>query len=221
MRDESDENAILYPMTSAEAAYQAIREAIARGEFARGTHLRESELAERVGLSRTPVRNALQRLAADGLIELNPHSGATVLAYTNRDMIELFEVRAILESRGAFLAARNRSGAQIDEMRDLCRRMEALAEDAPDRFGGFAPLNNRLHMAILEASDQRKLEKTAARLIELNFVLQSYRRFDRDELHRSLSEHRRIVDAIANGECELAESLMRVHVFSAQKNFAQ
>ena len=207
-------------MTSAEKAYQAIREAIARGTFAHGAHLRESELAKQIGLSRTPVRNALQRLAADGLIELSAHTGATVRGYTDRDMIELFEVRALLESRAAFLAARHRSDAQVDEMRELCRRMEAIAEAEPGRRDEFAPLNNRLHMVILEASDQHKLAMTATRLIELNFVLQSYRRFDSSDLERSFSEHRRILDAIAEGKSELAESLMRVHVYSAQTNFA-
>lgn len=208
-------------MTSAEKAYQTIREAIGRGDLARGTRLRESELAEQIGVSRTPIRNALQRLAADGLIDLNAHTGAAVRGYTDRDMAEVFEVRAILEARGAFLAARNRSDTQIDEMRDLCERMEAIAESSPDRFSEFAPLNNRLHSVILEASGQRKLAITANRLIEMNFVLQSYRRFDAGDLERSFADHRRILEAIADRECELAEALMRAHAFAARTNFAE
>lgn len=207
-------------MTSAEKAYQQIREAIARGDFARGIRLREAELAEQIGVSRTPIRNALQRLADDGLIDLNAHTGATVRGYTDRDMMELFEVRAILEARGAFLAARNRSDAHIEEMRRLCEQMEAIAESGADRFREFAPLNNRLHGVILEASQQRKLEQTAKRLIELNFVLQSYGRFDEYDLQRSFADHRRILDAIADGACELAEALMRAHAFAARTNFA-
>lgn len=208
-------------MTSAEKAYQSIRDAIACGELTRGTRLRESELAEQIGVSRTPIRNALQRLAADGLIDLNAHTGAAVRGYTDRDMAELFEVRALLEARGAFLAASNRSDTQIDEMRDLCARMEAIAESGPDRFSEFAPLNNRLHCVILEASGQRKLETTAKRLIEINFVLQSYRRFDKGDLERSFSDHRRILEAVASRECELAEALMRAHAYAARTNFAE
>lgn len=208
-------------MTSAEKAYQSIRDAIACGELARGTRLRESDLAEQIGVSRTPIRNALQRLAADGLVDLNAHTGASVSGYTDRDMAELFEVRALLESRGAFLAASNRSDTHIDEMRDLCTRMEAIAESGPDRFNEFAPLNNRLHCVILEASGQRKLEATAKRLIEINFVLQSYRRFDKDDLTRSFADHRRILDAVTNRDCELAEALMRAHAFAARTNFAE
>ena len=90
---------------AAQRAYTAIRDSIINGAYAPGMHLTESELAEIVGVSRTPVHDALLRLKADGLIEMQRNQGARVKTYSDRDINEIFELRAYLEGYGAELAA--------------------------------------------------------------------------------------------------------------------
>src|SRR5215203_6092246 len=90
---------------AAEAAYGIIREGILSGELARGQRLREEELALRAGVSRTPVREALRRLDAEGLVDFTPNRGARVTAWSERELEDVYEARALLESYGARLAA--------------------------------------------------------------------------------------------------------------------
>ena len=111
---------------AAQRAYTAIRDSIINGAYAPGMHLTESELAEIVGVSRTPVHDALLRLKADGLIEMQRNQGARVKNYSDRDIDEIFELRAYLEGYGAELAAHDISDKDIVILEKLADEMEAL-----------------------------------------------------------------------------------------------
>ena len=93
--------------TSANRVYEMLRDAISSGKYQVGDRLTESNLAKDVDVSRTPVREALQRLAAEGFVDISPHAGAVVKGWTQTDVREVFETRALIESAAAGLAARN------------------------------------------------------------------------------------------------------------------
>ena len=205
--------------TSSERVYRLLRDGIASGHFQAGEHLKEGELAERFGVSRTPVRSALQRLANDGFAKLAAHTGAVVRGYSPRDMIEIFEVRALLEPHAARLAATNRTDEQVERLYALCDRMEALAGLQASAVAAIAPLNNEFHQVLLEAADQRHLCLVAKSLIELNMVIRSYREFQIPDLERSFAEHRQLASAVEQRQPELAEGLMRAHIYAARANF--
>ena len=205
--------------TSSERVYQLIRDGIASGSFAAGAHLKEGELAERFGVSRTPVRSALQRLSNDGFVDLTAHTGAIVRGYERLDMIEIFEVRALLEPQAARLAALNRSQDQVEKLHRLCDQMEELSGLQASAVAAIAPLNNAFHQLLLEASGQAHLRAVTSGLIELNLVMRSYREFRIDDLHRSFAEHRQLADAVEHRRPELAEAIMRAHIYAARANF--
>ena len=138
---------------AAQRAYTAIRDSIINGAYAPGIHLTESELAEIVGVSRTPVHDALLRLKADGLIEMQRNQGARVKTYSDRDIDEIFELRAYLEGYGAELAASEISDEDIVKLEILADEMEALGEvEDTEGLYEFARINSSFHKKIVEAS---------------------------------------------------------------------
>lgn len=205
--------------TSSERVYRLIRDEIVAGQFPAGEHLKEGGLAQRFGVSRTPVRSALQRLANEGFLELTAHTGALVRGYAPRDMLEIFEVRALLEPHAARLAAQNRTAEQVARLYELCARMEELGGLQAAAVAAMAPLNNAFHQLLLESSGQRHLRAVTAGLIELNLVMRSYREFQIRDLERSFAEHRQMAAAVERRQPELAESLMRAHIYAARANF--
>ncbi|UTW52369.1 GntR family transcriptional regulator [bacterium SCSIO 12827] len=205
--------------TSSDRVYRQIREGILAGDYAVGDRLREGELATQFGVSRTPVRIALQRLVNDRLIDFTAHAGAIVRGYADAEMVEILEIRALLEPQGARLAALNRKQEHLDELFELCARMETLGDRSEPDFGQIAPLNNRFHQVLLDASGQRQLLVVTTSLIELNNVVQSYRKFARADVDRSFAEHRQLATAIERGQSDLAAAIMLSHVHAALANF--
>jgi DNA-binding GntR family transcriptional regulator len=123
-----------------------IRELVITGELAAGEQLRQRDLAQRFGVSQTPVREAMRRLESEGLLVCDTHRGFTVAAPELGPVEENFQIRAALESLGASLAARKIDAAGLARLRDLNDRMRALPDDDP----GYADLNREFHFAIYE-----------------------------------------------------------------------
>ena len=107
-----------------ERAYEAIRDRILHRAYAPGSRLKEERLAEEIGVSRTPVREALRRLHIEGWVEFVPNQGAVVSAWTESVVEEVFAIRALLESYGAEMAARNATEAQVAELHSICTAFE-------------------------------------------------------------------------------------------------
>src|ERR1044071_9687316 len=135
---------------AADRAYGALRDGILDGRYGFGDKLGEIEVAEELGLSRTPVREALRRLGSEGLIEVLPNRGARVRTWTAQDLEETYELRAVLEG----LAAR-RAG----------------------EFGELAALNARFHELIVTAAGSAQLASTLQGLVQLPLVMRTYRRY--------------------------------------------
>ncbi|GAA0941709.1 GntR family transcriptional regulator [Actinocorallia libanotica] len=199
---------------AADTAYETVRQMILDGSAAPGDRLGESELAETLGLSRTPVREALQRLAADGLVEVLPHRGARVVAWTDTDLTEIFELRTLLEPYAAARAARvGLDAAALTALRDLC----AATEEAADRkdMAEVARLNSRFHAALIDASGNSRLPGMLTSVMHAPLILGTFHRYDPATMARSMGHHREVVDAITARDPEWAASVMRSHLRAA------
>jgi len=191
---------------------------IACGRMRPGERLDEISLAARFGVSRTPIREALQHLAAAGLAEIRPHRGAVVATVDPRRLIEMFELMAELEGFAGRLAARRaeaRDHTPILESHEACRTAaEAGNSDA------YYHENERFHQAIYRASRSGFLAEQAT---ALQRRLSPYRRLQlrsRNRVAASVTEHQAIVDSIVAGDGEAAARLLRAHVIVQGENFS-
>lgn len=203
--------------TVADTVYAEIRHRIADGRYRPGSRLGEESIAEEVGYSRTPVREALRRLAKEGLIDLEPNRGAYVSSWSPEDLQELFSCRALLESYAARLAAARIQPHQLLRLRDLADHMTALSNDpSPTQLAEIAELNGAFHKLVGEASGNRLLVDLMSRLIEMPLVMRTFQRYGADHLKRSMTQHSDLVDALEAGDDDWAEAVMRSHVFSGR-----
>lgn len=194
--------------------YTDLHREILTGRRAPGSRLREEEIAEAFGVSRTPVREALRRLSSDGLVELVPHRGAEVVRWAADDVEELFDLRALLEGHAARRAA-ERGGVDLERLRDLCGRMEAHVDDTSDRAADeITRLNMEFHRAVHHAGG-RVLPDLVTRVIEVPLVRRTFDEYSAAEMRRSFGQHRELVNAIAEGDGEWAQAVMRSHIRGA------
>jgi DNA-binding GntR family transcriptional regulator len=195
-------------------ATQVLRDAILAGRFPAGARLRQTDLADRLGISRTPVREALGRLAFEGLVRLGPHGGVTVAVLDLTEAAALYDVREVLDGLAARLAATRASARDVAR---LGRAMAAMAAcvargDANRWFGAHVGF----HDAIFQASGNPRLVALAT------VIRQSIQHFHplllRTErrLESALAEHRGIFEAIAGRAPEEAERRARAHIASAR-----
>lgn len=203
--------------TIAEKAYSAIRERVLSGEYPAGSRLREEELAEAVGVSRTPVREALRRLDAEGVVEFVPNRGAQVAVWSRQDLEEIFSLRALLEGYGARLAASKMEPAELDELAALADQMETIARRGIEgHYDQMALLNGRFHRLVLEAARNRRLATLVGSIVELPLQQRTLRRYSDEDLTRSMRQHRELIDALAAGDTKWAEAVMQAHVLAAR-----
>lgn len=198
-----------------ERAYNIIRERIIDNSWDDGEFLREGELAEQIGISRTPVRDALRRLSAEGLVEIIPNVGTRVRQWTNRDLDEIFGLRSQLEGYAASLAATRITMPQIEVLRQICDESEEMVQagrDGRSKRERLHPLNDQFHSLILAASGNARLETIAKQVISVPLVLRTFTRYAPEEIARSLSHHRELVAAFEARDPVWAESVMRSHV---------
>jgi len=198
-------------------AYQTVREGILVGRYAGAARITEHEIAQAAGVSRTPVREALRRLHAEGLVEFAPNQGAVVAAWTEADSEEIFDLRALLESYGAQRAAHRASPAQIAELRSLAERQLELSQlDTGIDVESIGDLNCRFHHKLQEASGSPRLGKALSPLIETPLILKTMSQYKAEDLARSAVQHLEIVQAIEARDGQWAASVMRAHILAAR-----
>jgi DNA-binding GntR family transcriptional regulator len=195
--------------------FDELRAAILRGEYAPLQRLIETELVERYGTSRFVLRNALTRLATEGLIELQPNRGARVRQISIEEAVEITEIRRAVEARVAARAAERVTDEEIAELRELGEAMTAAVADLD--MLGYSDLNAELHGSIRRIARHR----TATRLIEQlhgQMVRHQFRlAFVPGRPSVSLPEHLAIIDAVCARDPERAERAMRAHLDSVLK----
>lgn len=202
---------------AADTAYDVIHRAIVEGEFGPGERLPEEDLAERAGVSRTPVREALQRLASEGVVEFVPNRGAQVAVFSQKDLQELFDVRAVLEGFAARLAARNATDEDLSRLEKLADEMDALAAAPSQRkLDRIAELNNDFHHLIVETADNRLLAQQVAGLVKVPLVHRTFHNYDAEGLARSMAHHRELLTALRHGDVNWAGTVMRSHIYAGR-----
>jgi len=188
--------------------YKRLLDMIRDGELAPGTRLRESHLAELLGVSRTPVREALRRLEMQGLVTHEIHRGTVVRALDHNTVTELYFMRELLEGAAAALASRQASKAEIEALRDMIEAdLRRLHDPA-----ALARSNQRFHAALYLASHNRYLVETLQGLRTSMWLLGPTTLAHPGRGEEALGEHRRIVEAIEKGDDEAAEAAAKAHI---------
>jgi DNA-binding GntR family transcriptional regulator len=203
--------------SAAEIAYTHIREAIVTGRLAPGELLKEASLADEIGISRTPVREALNRLASEGLVELERFRRGRVAQFSAADAVEIFTLRALIEGHGAGRAA-SRIGP------DVIAKLITIEEELEARFAElgwhrhlsvFDRLNNEFHGLIAAAAESPRLERILASSLELpGSIFNHYSEVLEERTRRTHRQHREIIDALKAGNSSWAEAAMRGHLMS-------
>ena len=194
----------------ADQARDALRSAILDGELAPGDPLSVPELARSLGISRSPVHQAVQRLVADGLARDIPHKGAVVADYGLRDLYEVNELRLALESLAARLAATRLGDDDRDALRlHLEEHAHAVATDDVDRY---VAADNAFHAAIYTASGNSRLVESLERLLHQRFLTHHTAARVGGRMAQAHAEHREIAEALLEGDPEGAETAMRRHI---------
>ncbi len=199
-----------------DSAYRAIREGILAGTFDQGSHITARQLAEATGLSRTPVREAMRRLDAEGMITLIPNRGAFVARWTEKEIEQIYELRVLLESFAAQVAAERITDEQRAELHALAREMGRLVEQRPVDVEAIAEVNDKFHKGVLEACGNPRLRDLLGTITEVPLQLSTFRRYSVDELRRSASQHAELVSALMAGDGDWARSVMNAHIRSAR-----
>ncbi len=195
-----------------EVVYKELRQAILDGHYQPGQPVRETEVAARLNVSRTPVREAFRRLQTDGILEFTPWRGVVVAELNEKQIIELYVMRKVLEGTAAALAALNASNAQIAELEKIIERAEG--ETDPEIL---ADLNRDFHQAIFDAADNRYLLHAMKALRNPMALLSKTTYSVADRPATAQAEHRQIVDAIKQGDTGAAEKLGYGHIANAEQ----
>ena len=207
--------------TSSDRAYTRLRSAIFAGDFTMGSRLGEVELASYLGTSRTPIREALRRLAAEGLVEIQPNRGARVSSWSPGAVNEVFELRALLESYGAGLAASHITLEALQRMEELCDLMETITELADEReLTRLHEANFEFHSIVLAASASERLPMMVSAVTQVPLALRTFSRYSPAALARSRHHHRELVSALQAHDQEWASSVMRAHILAARNEVA-
>jgi DNA-binding GntR family transcriptional regulator len=214
---------LVQPATKANTrlAYESIKQGIASGTLAPGEWIREFTVASSLGLSRTPVREALRALAAEGIVELEHNRGARVIRWAAEDIDEVYRLRALLEGYGATLAARHASDDQVAWLRELQDRYERVLESGVSGTGEpdddmSAECNDEFHGAVVTASGSARLATLLAVISSAPLVQRALQHYTDDDRRRSVVQHRDIVTAIQNRDEHLAQAAMSSHILAAR-----
>ncbi|MDH5737723.1 MAG: GntR family transcriptional regulator [Gammaproteobacteria bacterium] len=204
---------------ASDAVYTKIRESILTGEFPPGSRLKETELVELCGYSRTPVREALRRLASEDYILIQSNQGAEVKNWSHEEIRDLFHLRALLEGHAAAQAAKNISLIQLEKIHTAIIEMDAILHHCATRdlpIDEFLSLNQAIHNTVWEASGSQRLVTMLGRLIEQALVVRTARQFSRQRLERSQVHHQDLYDALQAGDADWAEAVMKGHIHAAR-----
>ena len=202
--------------TNAERVYEDLRALIIGGEYAPGERLRAEALAARFGTSRTPVREALMLLEGDGLVEIEPRRGAVVRSFDPADLVDLYEVRAVLEARAAALAATRVTAEQLVELDAACDRAEGLTGNSARTVDTLIAANEDFHRIVIAAAGSPRLSGALRTVAGIPRPFKTVFWNDTTERARSLTAHREIVASLRAGSADRAESAMRLHVMNAR-----
>jgi DNA-binding GntR family transcriptional regulator len=197
----------LAPRALYEEVAELIRQRIFRRELEPGSWIDEVRLAQEYGISRTPLREALKVLAAEGLVTMKVRRGAYVTEVSERDLAEVYHLLALLESDAAAVVAERATAAELDELQALQAELGAATGDRERFFG----VNERFHMRLLEIAGNRWRNQMVADLRKVMKLNRQHSLLKSGRIEESLAEHALVVQALAARDAERARTRMQEH----------
>jgi DNA-binding GntR family transcriptional regulator len=202
----------------ADLAYRGIRQRIVCGDYAGGTHLKEELVAHDIGASRTPVREALQRLNSENLVEFVPNRGAYVKSWSLEDVEEIYVLRSLLEGQAAFRAATRIRDEDIEKLIASADRMDELLDyDNVRDTAAILEANSAFHNTILVASRSERLSKILACVVDIPVILGTFEKYTDSDIQGANHLHRELIDALKARDPHWAQKLMEAHLSAAQR----
>jgi len=203
-----------------EFAYDTMRKRILSGQYEPGTQLKEERLAEELGMSRTPIRAALKKLAEDKLVSVEANRGVFVAGWTRWDIEEMFSLRALLEPHAARLAAARATESDIGKLNEINAEMaSAIKSRADDAVLRIQAANRAFHMHLLDCAKSQRLKSMLVTLIDMPVITRSFFLYSAPDFARSLQQHEDIAYAVQTHDGELACNLMESHIRLSYRRF--
>jgi DNA-binding GntR family transcriptional regulator len=200
--------------SASDVAVELIRQAVIEGRLEPGQRLKEEDLARELGISRTPVREALLVLQTEGLIEALPNRGSIVRSYSPEDLYDMYELRALLEGYAARQASQRISADELAALAESNKRFSKLRRNGD--MSDLVAENMRFHNAILDAAGSQRLARMVRSVIELPLVYRSYVWYSKEQIRISEHYHAQLFAALEARDGDRAELIMKEHVFEAR-----
>ena len=201
--------------TIREQVYKILRDDICQGVYAPGTRLQEVELAESLNVSRSPVREALRQLAADGLLLEIPNKGVYVKEFTVRDIEEIYDLRVMLESYGIYHSAGHITSIRRERLLGYLSDLEEYLKK--EDLKSYTATDEKLHNQIVHLGDNSLINDTYDRVRSMNQQFRILSLMDPQRFQESLEEHREIVLALVTGDLQRADDINRHHLELARQ----
>ncbi|WP_462402201.1 GntR family transcriptional regulator [Pseudomonas sp. Marseille-QA0332] len=195
-----------------------LREAIVFGDLMMGTPLSEAQLADQLGVSRTPVREALRELAQEGLVKLRPYLGASVFVLSSHELSDMLAFRELLEMQAMRLAIRQNPGGLVKDMRSVVNRMNDAVNLGDAKH--YLALDTEFHDVIIDTSGSAYIRDAYALIGSKLSVLRTFIPKDPKRLQHSLDSHREMLELLASNQSEIALERLRGHLSNAAKAFS-
>jgi DNA-binding GntR family transcriptional regulator len=207
---------------STQKAYDIIRHAVLSGDFVPGDRMKEEQLVQLCGVSRTPVRDAIKQLAAENYLVMKPNHGAHVAKWSEQEIDDIFKLRSMCECLAARRAAENITSDQIETLREQHKMIEdMLLADAELDIELFLKANKAFHDTILEATKSEVLRQSVFKLVSPPIVYQTALNFSRADLEHSNKHHRELIKALEERNGDWCEAVMQNHILAAHRRFKE
>lgn len=193
--------------TLREKILETIRDAILRGTLKPGERVSEPELAERFGISRTPIREAFRQLESEGYLEVIPRKGAVVASLSERDVVEFYAIKSILEGYAARIAAERMTERDIERLEGINEKLQQIAAEGDIK--AFFRVHNEFHDQFIKSSGNDKLAELINQLVLKFNRLRLASLSQPGRMDISVQEHRKIIEAFRKHDGELADNLVR------------
>jgi DNA-binding GntR family transcriptional regulator len=207
---------------AADTAYRKIRSDIISGVLEEGERLTEERISKKLGMSRTPVREALGRLTIEGFVERSGGYTTRVARFPADEAEQIFQIREMLEAYAAERAARMATPQDIIELRQLA---EAILQNTPPKtklqYQNIANANEQFHKKIVETARSPRLTALMSMAFDVGMVVRTYGRYTEEELVRSARHHLEIVEAITAHAPSWASNVMRTHIRAAEATISK
>lgn len=199
--------------------FRKLREDILSGKYKDHEELREISIGEELGVSRTPVREALRQLELEGLVTIIPNKGAYVTGITPKDVHDIYTIRSMLEGLCARWATRHITDEQIEELEEIILLSEFhLKKEGNGKAKQVSDLDGKFHKVLYEASNSRILEHVLSDFHKYVQIARTMSVGAKDRAEKSIAEHRGILDAIKSKDEVLAEKLANEHIIKVMAN---